>query len=398
MNLFFLRAVLRRELLLTPKFEELMEKTRLDAERYRKVEQTDKFREYLMLEKVVASSDFQAKKRELTRKKYKETEESRKMTRLAELKKDKYVRQYLKNGEGESRQSVIQYEELRKEIETEDFRLRNAFWQDANRWQGTDEGRQEARFEALKKDEDIQFYLKANKSAIEQFEQFEKVYEDDFTWTRLEASDWKPGIVYPSDKFVREHTFTNELQAYNKGLNIETADSILNIQTIKENVTAPAWDAKKGMVMKDFKYTSDIISNDKVAIEEGMVVQVKVRCRGFLNHGIYLRSKKHIPFISLFDYTGLKAYVGAKDKLDSNDHLKMLDGLQPIRYIVYTVSWQKDEIVWFVNNLEVYRTKNLIPFGEKLYMHLYSFISPKARRVTEGKLQVDWVRVYKRKK
>ena len=398
MDLFFLRAYLRRQLLNTPKFEEAIEKTRLDAERYRKTEQSDKYREFLTLEKLVSSSEFQARKKELTTRKYKDTEEARKLKRLNTLSKDKFVRKYLKSGEGENRSSVMQYEELRKETESEDFRRRNAFWQDTHRWEHTDEGKQDARFEALKQDEDIRFLQTANLRAIEQYEQFEKSYEDVFNWTRLEASDWRPGMVYPSEAFVRNHAFTNELQAYNKGRNVDTAGGILHIKTVKEKVTAPAWDEKKGMVMSDFDYTSDIISNDKVAVEEGDVVQVKVRCRGFLNHGIYLRSKKHLPMIHLFNYTGLRLYVGAKDSLNSDRYLKMLDGLQPIRYVVFTVSWQKDEIVWFVNNLEVYRTKNLIPKGEKLYMHMFSFISPKARRVTEGELQVDWIRVFKHKK
>ena len=111
-----------------------------------------------------------------------------------------------------------------------------------------------------------------------------------------------------------------------------------------------------------------------------------------------MRSKNHVPFISLFDYTGLRLYCGIKDSLKHDKNLKMLDGLQPIPYTIFTVSWQKDEIVWFVNNLEVYRTKNLIPAGEKLYLHMYSFAFESDRHSTEGELDVDWIRVYKVKK
>ncbi len=260
MNLFFLRAYLRRQLLSTPKFEQTIEQTRLDSERYHKIEQSDKLREFLALEKQVASAEFQAKKKELTTKKYKDTDEARKLARLEKLAKDKFVRIYLKTGEGDNRSAVMQYEELRKETESDEFIRRNAFWQDAHRWDNTEEGRQDARYTALMQDPDIRFYMGADTHAIEQFDRFEKVYEDVFNWTRLEASDWRSGMNYPSNTFVRNHAFANEQQAYNKGRNVDTAGGILHIKTIKEKVTAPAWDEKKGMVMSDFQYTSDSIT------------------------------------------------------------------------------------------------------------------------------------------
>ena len=199
MNLFFLRAYLRRQLLSTPKFEQTIEQTRLDSERYHKIEQSDKLREFLALEKQVASAEFQAKKKELTTKKYKDTDEARKLARLEKLAKDKFVRIYLKTGEGDNRSAVMQYEELRKETESDEFIRRNAFWQDAHRWDNTEEGRQDARYTALMQDPDIRFYMGADTHAIEQFDRFEKVYEDVFNWTRLEASDWHSGMNYPSN-------------------------------------------------------------------------------------------------------------------------------------------------------------------------------------------------------
>ncbi len=397
MNLFFLRAYLRRQLLSTPKFEQTIEQTRLDSERYHKIEQSDKLREFLALEKQVASAEFQAKKKELTTKKYKDTDEAKKLARLEKLAKDKFVRIYLKTGEGDNRSAVMQYEELRKETESDEFIRRNAFWQDAHRWDNTEEGRQDARYTALMQDPDIRFYIGADTHAIEQFDRFEKVYEDVFNWTRLEASDWHSGMHYPSNTFVRDHAFANEQQAYNKGRNVDTAGGILHIKTIKEKVTAPAWDEKKGMVMSDFQYTSDVISNDKVAVEEGSVVQVKVRCSGNINHAVCLRGSQRAPLIHLFDFRKSRYYVGAKENAQAERYLKELDGLIQSKYKVFTVSWQKDELIWYINNMEVYRTKNLLPKGEKLYIHMFSSIPADARRVKEGEMQVDWIRVFKTK-
>ncbi len=398
MNLFFLRALLRRQLLTTAKFEAAIEQTRLNAERYRKIEQSDKLRDFLALEQVVASSEFQAKKKELTTKKYKDTDEAKLLARLKQLRKDKFVRQYLKTGEGDNRASVMQYETLRKETESDDFMRRNAFWQDTHRWDTTEEGKKDATYSALLQDPDIRFFRSADVKAIEQFEQYEKVYEDVFNWIRLDAGDWHSGMHYPSAAFVRDHSFTTEQQAYNKGRNVDTAGGILHIKTSKENVSAPAWDEKKGMVMKDFRYTSDIICNDKVAVEEGMVVQVKVRSTGNVNHAICLRGAERTPIIHLYDYRKSRFYLGARENVKDERYLKELDGLKASKYIVFTVSWQKDELIWYINNMEVYRTKNRIPKGEKLYIHMFSSIPTSIRRVKEGEMQVDWIRVYRNKK
>ena len=398
MTLFFLRALVRRQLLTTPKFEELIEQTGLDAERYRQVEKSAKLKEFRELEQKVTSHEFQANKKQIVGKKYKDTEEAKKLDKFSKLEKDKYVRLYLKTGEGEGRSAVHQYLDLKAEIETPEFKKQNDFWADPRRWESTEEGKFEARYLELSKDEDIVFFNKANLPTIETFERFEKVYDDDFTWSRMESSDWRPGYVYPSKDFVKEHSFTDEQQAYNHGHNVETNDSVLYIKTVKEPKEFPAWDATKGMVKKNFRYTSDIICNDKLAIEEGSVVQVKVRCRGLISHGIYLRSAKHVPYMSLFNYDGRKLYVGVRDSLKHDTDRKYLDGLQPIAYTVFTVSWQKDEIAWFVNNLEVFRTKNTVPKGEKLYLHMSSFLFDTDRLASEGELQVDWVRVYKLKK
>ncbi len=398
MDLFFLRALVRRQLLTTAKFEESLNRVRTNAERYRRVEKTDKLKEFLAIEKQVNAIDFQNKKKEIADKQYADTPEAKSMAEYKSLLKDKYVRLYLKKGTEEGRVSVQRYLALKAEVETPEFQDRHAFWANKDRWITTEEGKMEAKYNALKADEDIAFYVATDVHSVERYEAYEIAFEDDFKWNGLSNSDWKPGFIYPSKDFVSVHSYTNEKQAFNNGKNIETNESILKILTRKEEADGAAWDAKNGMVTKHFAYTSDAIYTDKVEIEEGSIVQVKARCRGLLNHGIYMRSKKHIPFISLFDYTGFRLFCGVKDSIKTDKNLKMLDGLQPIPYTIFTVSWQKDEIAWFVNNLEVYRTKNLIPEGEKLYLHMYSFIFENARHEGEGELDVDWIRVFKPKK
>ena len=228
-------------------------------------------------------------------------------------------------------------------------------------------------------------------------EGYELAYKEDFKWTNLSQSDWTPGFAYPSSDFTSVHSYTNERQAYVGGDNVEVKDGKLIIKTLYKKTTAPAWDPKKGMVMCPFEFTSDVINNaSKLEIEAGSVVMVKARCHGLLNHGIYLRSKNHVPFISVFNYTGRKLFCGVKSDPEWDENKKEIEGLQPLTDIVYTVVWNEDAIAWFVNNIKVYQTKNLIPKGEKLYLHLYSFMFKGIAWNTPGELDVDWIRVYKK--
>jgi len=397
MDLFFLKALLRGKLQTTTSFEEELDEIPKRAQRYRQIEKSAELKEFMDLEKKVNAPDFKVKKKEITSTALKQTSEYKCMQDFKKICKHKKVRAYLREGKGEELPEVVRYLELKQQVESPEFEARYTFWQNKNRWQTTDEGKIEARYEQLKKSDDIQFFFAANVQQIEHWEQFDKVYEDDFEWFNLKESTWKPGFVYP-DGFKNVHSYNNEKQAYTGGKNLVMKNSTLRIKTRRENTEGVAWDSKKGMFIRPFTYTSDCLYSDQVAIEEGSVVQCKCKCRGRLNHGVYMRSKNHVPFISVFDYTGLKLYCGVKDSLKHDKNLKLLDGLQPIPYTIFTVSWQKDEIVWFVNNLEVYRAKNLVPKGEKLYLHLYSFAFENDRFTTEGDLDVDWIRVYKLKK
>lgn len=396
MDLFFLKALFRGQLATTPNFEKTLNQVAINAKRYREVEKSAFLAEYKELEKKVTAPDFIAKKEELIKTKYEHTPEYKAMAEFKKLCKDKYVRTYLRNGKEEERMSVQRYLELKAEVETADFQKRNDFWKDKNRWTTTDEYKLEERYNELKNDSDIVFFFNADKKNVERWEQFDLAFNDDFEWVNLRNSPWKPGFIYPNDKFLSAHSYGNEQQAYCDGKMVDTNNSVLTIFTKKEACEGRAWDAKKGMYMKTFPYSSDALYTDAVAIEEGSVVQVKCKCSGKLNHGVYLRSRNHLPYISIFDSTSKNIMCGVKTDIKTEDFRK-ITATSMLAYTIFTLSWQKDEIVWFVNNLEVCRMKNNLPKGEKLYLHLYSFQFEKAS-ISEGELNVDWIRVYNVKK
>ena len=62
-------------------------------------------------------------------------------------------------------------------------------------------------------------------------------------------------------------------------------------------------------------------------------------------------------------------------------------------YHVYSFRWTKHELIWYVNNLEILRLPNRLP-KEAMFFLAQSWL-PKAEKGGEGKLKVQWARVYK---
>lgn len=404
---FFLKALLRGKLSLTSTLEAKMRALPAKVARYHQIEQSEALSEFERLNDLFQSKEFQANQA--------------KFARLNELKGNRRVKLYNKLLANEKLQAYLTWskdeaayaqladaEAVKKDPQLKQMKKIDAS-SDLKAWQGLEKSdevieylklTQEVidytqdinRMKDLKKDKNIQFYQETDKNQIARYDASEKIFEDEFDLTQIDKNGWRGGFAYPKG-FQPVHSYTNEQQAYTGGQNIVVKDGILYIETRKEKKTAAAWDEKKGLVMKEFDYTSDVIYNTQ-AFEEGTVLQAKVRCRGFVNHGIYLRSDKHVPFISLFNYTDRAVYCGIKANLKENDYTHEVNGLQPIPFSIYTLVWGKDEIVWYLNDLEIHRTKNIIPKGEKMYLHLYSF-QFNDKRISEGTLEVDWIKAYK---
>ena len=70
------------KMLSTKKFEQHIQDLLQARERYDRVEKSAELKEFLELDKIVKDDDFQAKKQELTTRRYKDTEEYQKSERL----------------------------------------------------------------------------------------------------------------------------------------------------------------------------------------------------------------------------------------------------------------------------------------------------------------------------
>lgn len=432
MNLFAAR--LTGKMSSTDAFEKTIHDMQERVKRWRAIEKSPELAEYNELKKIVESSDFQEKKNTLKNRKYKDTDEGRKMATLDRLSSTLRMKGYKHAQESETFQAFLKFRdsdafqnkednsvtaserrmynmiyrsafyknyqkvlnspelqqlmELEKETSTEDFKQRNAFWADEKRWEHSEEYKTEKRYLELAKSEDIKFYFTSREEKIDWAELFRPSFDDDMT----SSKNWKPGYGYANPAMKDGHSRTSELQAYNGGKNTFFAEGRMDMETRKETKKAVAWDEKKGFTEHVFEYTSDVMNTKEAFAQESGLFMAKVRSQGAGHHFFGLTTgRPNNPMIALYHFNGNHHQMGLVN--GAKTQMVDLTFMPRTMYHVYSFRWNKNEIIWYVNNLEILRLPNRLP-KEAMFFLAQSWL-PNNEKGGEGKLKVQWARVYR---
>jgi len=277
---------------------------------------------------------------------------------------------------------------LEEEVNTEDFKVRHALWEDNKRWEHSDEYRIEQRFNQLAKSDDIKFYFTQREERIDWAELFRPAFDDDMS----SGKNWKPGFGYANPAMKDGHSRTSERQAYNGGKNTFFAEGRMDVETRAESKKAIAWDEKKGFVEEVFDFTSDAMNTKEAFAQESGLFMAKIRTQGVGHHFFGLTTgKQNTPMIALYHFNGKRHQVGYVD--GQNTKMVDLTGVLRSMYHVYAFRWTKHELIWYVNDLELLRIPNRLP-KEAMFFLAQSWL-PKAEKGGEGKLKVQWARVFR---
>ena len=434
MNLFTAR--LTGKMLSTDAFEKTISDMQARVRRWRQIEKSPELAEYLELKKLVDSSEFKNRKSELITRKYKDTEEGRKMKALERLSSSLRIKGYKYALENETFQAFLKFQqtedfqkigslkerlksselrmfnmiyrsafyknytkvlhspelkqltELENEVKTEDFQARHALWADSKRWQHSEQYTKEKRYEELANSDDIKFFFTQREEKIDWAELFRPAFDDDMS----SSKNWKPGYGYANPAAKDGHSRTTERQAYNGGKNTFFAEGRMDLETHEESKEAVAWDEKKGFVEHVFEYTSDVMNTKDAFAQESGLFMAKVRSQGTGHHFFGLSTgKPKNPLVAMYYYNGNIHQLGLVN--GSNTKMAELTGVLRSMYFVYSFRWTKNEIIWYVNNLEILRLRNSLP-KEAMFMLAQSFL-PGNEKGGEGKLKVQWARVYR---
>lgn len=422
----------------TAKFEAAAQELISSLMRYREIEKSVELEEYNKLLHEVKSASFIEYKKTLQNRKYKDTEEFRDIRKFNKLSKRSDIELYyqvLKSAELEKflkfktsaeyellsdkkkvktseklktfkvfEQSkayknytrfhdsfiISEYEQLKSLVNSTDFKKKNDFWANPHRWQTTPEYTKEQRFYELSKNPDIIFYLNEKTERFEQIKNRRETFVENFNGNTLDKSRWDFGFHYKNKSQFSVHSFSNEKQANNGGKNISVEKGILQLNTKHEKVKAKAWHSTKGFIEKEFEYTSDVANSAKAFRQQYGTFSVKLRCSGHVHHAFWLGADGKLPHINLFHFDGKNVRVGnaSEDVIDGVE----IKGLNASQFHIYTLHWTEKELIWKINNLEVYRTSGNIP-KEQIFLVFNSFI-PEKKHGSTGLLEIDWIKVY----
>lgn len=432
MNLFAAR--LTGKMSSTEAFEKNITEMQERVARWRAIEKSPELAEYLDLKKKVESSDFQERKNELVNRKYKDTDEGRKMSALERLNSSMRMKGYKYALENENFQAFLKFRdsdafqnrednsvsaserrmynmiyrsafyknyqkvlnspelkqltELEKETATEDFKKRNALWADPKRWQHSEEYKVEQRYNALANSKDIKFYYSQREQKIDWAELFRPSFNDDMS----SSKNWKPGYGYANPAMKDGHSRTSERQAYNGGKNAFFVDGRMDIETREETKKAVAWDEKKGFTEHVFEYTSDVMNTKEAFAQESGMFMAKVRTQGVGHHFFGLSTgKPGNPMIALYHYNGSTHQMGLVN--GAKTQMVDLTGVLRSMYHIYTFRWTKNELIWYVNDMEILRLPNRLP-QEAMFYLAQSWL-PMAEKGGTGKLKVQWAKAFR---
>jgi len=432
MNLFTAR--LTGKMLSTDAFEKVIYEMQERVKRWRQIEKSPELAEYNELKKIVESPDFQEKKRTLQSRKYKDTDEGRKMKALDRLSSSMRMKGYKYALQNETFQAFLKFRDsdafqnkednsvtaserrmfnmiyrsafyknyqkvlnsselkqltqLERETSTEDFRRRNALWADEKRWQHSEEYKTEQRYLELAKSDDIKFFYTSRQEKIDWAELFRPSFDDDMS----SSKNWQAGFGYANPAMKDGHSRTSERQAYNGGKNTFFVDGRMDLETREESKTAVAWDEKKGFIEQVFDYTSDVMNTKEAFAQESGMFMAKVRTQGVGHHFFGLSTgKQGNPMVALYHYNGKGHQMGLVN--GAKTQMVDLTGVLRSMYHVYTFRWTKNELIWFVNNLEILRLPNRMP-KEAMFYLAQSWL-PVAENGGAGKLKIQWARAYR---
>lgn len=418
----------------------------MEYKKYCDIETSEQLAEYTRLFHIINAADFKEKKKTLQNRKFKDTHEYRDLKKFTKLNSNADLKLYYQvvgsdalkefltfkeSAEyellGNSKEVkanpdlkkfklyekskayktyvrfhnsyiIEEYENLKKVTSTAEFIKEKNFWEDAKRWEKTEEFVIEQSYYTLRKSADISFYESTDPKKFLVLDQWMLTFEDDFEGSALDASKWKSGYFHRAAALKKNYSFANEKQANVSGANVSVVGSLLRINTKSEKAKALAWDSTRGFVEQEFNYTSDIINAGEAFQQQNGLIKAKLRIVGTkgVSHAFWMGTDGKLPHVNVFHYDGKNIQVSAyvTDASGVSVSKESILGINATDFYIYSLEWTPKELIWRVNDFEVYRTAKAP--NQSMFPVLNSFVGEKQEGGT-GALEVDWVRIFTKK-
>lgn len=436
-----------------PSTEKIEKEEKRLRDLYREVLETSgsaELKEYLALDKIVNTDEFQIEKKRIINLKFNRTKEHEALNAFNKLKKDRKLKKYLliegsqelsdyenfKSSDAYSqindkkerkksstlakffkfenskafliyksiKQSPLpkEFQALKERVNSKDFLDFKAFCENKKRWESTPEYDSERKLEALRSNTKIANYVNYNDSDVfDEFKNYEITFEDDFSHSDLNKSKWHTSFFWAEKYGKGNYSQSNQNQGYIGSKNIGVIGSKLTVSTRRDAHSARVWDSKKGFIMKDVDYSSGVISSGTSFSQKGGIFKIKLKTNGKypIGHKVMLSSEKNDQQITIFKTLGKrKSFVGysflKEGKLDAS-HALIKSYRSNKGYYILSLEWDTNILVWKLNGVKVYSCHAPKELND-LHFTSYSFVDKSKKKTDSGSLVFDWVKAYKK--
>lgn len=236
-------------------------------------------------------------------------------------------------------------------------------------------------------------------------EGWELTFSEEFSDTILDTNVWRKTFYWGQSLYAETEQYYIDSAFFVKG-------GVLYIEGKKQTVTGTVYDSTNTPLLRTFEYTSGLINtSDAFAQQYGYF---EIRCKSPYGQGFWpafwlLVYDRWPPEIDVFEIKGNKP-----DQLHMANHFRNLEGGMGHRnttikgpnfstdFHVFAIEWNMKEIIWYMDNTQVYRSEVGIPH-EKMWMVINLAIGGNFSGFTDDStpspayLEVDYVRVYRKR-
>lgn len=234
------------------------------------------------------------------------------------------------------------------------------------------------------------------------FNQWSVVFEEDFSENKLNTERWQPENYWGYKIAGRSFSQADETQGYNGLNNILLNNHVLSILIKREKVTGQIWDAKSGLLPKQFEYSSGIINSaNSFRFREGVIeTKVKFKADASITNACSLTGSKPIPQVDLFRSGKGNVAFGITHQTDGglSKRFKRIYGLNFNNFHVFRLEKFNDTCTWKINGIKVHTDQYSHSDGEMFFNFVSSLHEPVNNNLIPHYFEIDWIRCYEKKK
>lgn len=337
--------------------------------RFNDIKKSENFARYNELKKYVQSPDFTRELNHIRSLSYKTSKEHLLEKRLREVRRYPEVKHFKKTGEKTDHEYVQEYIELQNKITSPSFRQHKAYLKNRKRHKESEPYSKLMEFRRLKKSKYIREYFKIQKKYAAIFEeraQWKVTFEDVFHREPLSAH-WDTKPYWSGDMLSQNYSHNAEEHFLSDGKNLALSGDALQIIVRREAATGTAWDEKQGFILREFAYTSGLISTARhIQVTNGRL-EAKISVPDIKNiySAFWLGSEKNMPAISVAHYCNHRLVMGAYTAGSASavtKRIRLHSGRCYIIQLERTNKW----LTWRLNGKKIFECAN--PVKQPLYI------------------------------